>query len=234
MFSIEKRSDLKLKPPKFKCDVPIAEGILEPLPNRSFFWTLIGPPGSGKTSLLVSLLTNPGAYKGKFDNVVIVMPPNSVASLTSEPIKRHDKIYPELDYETLEGVYTKAQKASDDKETTLLVLDDCAAALKDKDIQRLLRLLIWNRRHLRLSIVLLSQSWIALPLSIRKSVSHFSLARFANKKEYAAMLNEVIFLEPEKADRLMEFVFDAPYNFLFVDVMGGRYFKNLDAITMPQ
>eukprot|EP00951_Prasinocladus_malaysianus_P018698 scaffold149921_cov15-Prasinocladus_malaysianus.AAC.2 len=64
MFSIEKRSDIKLRPPKFKCDVPIAQGILPPLPNKSFFWGLIGPPGSGKTSLLVSLLTNPGAYKG--------------------------------------------------------------------------------------------------------------------------------------------------------------------------
>ena len=61
MFSIDKRSSFRLKPPEFSCDQPIHKQIVPPLPCTPFFLTITGSAGSGKTSMLVNLLTSPQA-----------------------------------------------------------------------------------------------------------------------------------------------------------------------------
>ena len=97
-------------------------------------------------------------------------------------------MWPELDWSTLDSIHQRAQASSDEEEFTLLVIDDEAAALKDRDIQRLMKLLIYNRWHLRLlSIIMLVQSYNTIPLPVRKTISHFAMLKFRNKKEYAAI-----------------------------------------------
>jgi hypothetical protein len=85
-------------------------------------------------------------------------------------------------------------KASAEKgQSSMLVLDDVTAALKDAHIQRALGNLIYNRRHYRLSIMLLVQSYNAAPLSIRvKTLSHFLMYMLRNRKEGIAIFEELI------------------------------------------
>ena len=63
MLSIDKRSSFSLKPPEFSCCQPIHKEIVPLLPCSPFFMTITGSAGSGKTSMLVNLLTSPQAYK---------------------------------------------------------------------------------------------------------------------------------------------------------------------------
>ncbi len=66
--------------------------------------------------------------------------------------------------------------------------------------------------------MILVQSYNAIPLSIRKTLSHFLSYKPRNKKDYVAIFQESIFLDKEQGEALTRFVFDAPYQFLFADV----------------
>jgi len=81
MFRIEKSCILQLNALEFLCDKPIHKQVDPPLPNCPFFMAIIGSAGSGKTSMMVNLLTSEQAYKEVFRSVHIVMPSHSVASL---------------------------------------------------------------------------------------------------------------------------------------------------------
>lgn len=231
-MELEAKSKIRFKPPAFVCDKCIHEQIEDPLPKSPFFMCIIGSAGSGKTSLAVNLLTSKQAYKRAFHHVHVVMPPRSVESLKKNVFKNHDKMYPELDYETLDTIQERIQEAAKKKEYSLLFMDDVTASLKDNDIGRMMRELIFNRRHLRLSIILLVQSYNAMPLAIRKTMSHFAMFKPRNKKEYAAIFDEIIFLDKDTADQLMRFVFDEPYSFLFSDVDRGKLYKKFDLVKL--
>ena len=233
-FAIEDKSAFRVKPPAFLCDRKIHEQIVSPLPDRPFFLAIIGSAGTGKTSMLINLLSSKQAYRRAFHAVHVVMPPHSVASLKNNIFRRHDKMHAELDWPTLDGVREAVKASAEKGMSSLLVLDDVTAALKDADIQRALRDLIYNRRHYRLSILLLVQSYNAAPLSLRKTLSHFLLFKPRNKKESTAIFEELIAMERTEAEALMRYVFDRPYNFLFADTGTGEVYKNFDRITIQE
>jgi hypothetical protein len=70
----------------------------------------------------------------------------------------------------LDGVREAVKASAEKGHNSLLVLDDVTAALKDADIQRALRDLIYNRWHYRMATLLLVKSYNAAPLSIRKTL----------------------------------------------------------------
>ena len=231
-FEIQERSQIKLKPPEFLCDRVIHRQIEPPLPDTSFFLNIIGGPGQGKTSMLVNLLSSRQAYKRAFNHVHVVMPPSSCASLSKNIFRDHDKMHDELTYETLETVHEACLQASADKENSLLVLDDVTASLKDSDIQTLLKRLLYNRRHLRISVIILTQSFNATPLAIRKAVSHFIVFKAANKREFEAIFSELIQTPRDIAEALQRFVFRKKHDFLYGDVATGSFFRNFDRIRI--
>lgn len=231
-FEIATKSNIMLKAPEFLCDSVIHKQIEYPLPNRPFFMTIVGSAGSGKTSLAITLLNSRQAYKRVFDSVHVVMPSHSVGSLKNNIFENHDKMHNEIDEETLESILDHVKGDAEDGLNSLLLIDDCAAALKDKHVQRLLKTAIYNRRHYRLSIICLVQSYNSMPLAVRKTISHLIMFKPRNKREYANIFEELIYLDRDTADRLMEFIFDEPYSFLFANTDAGIICKNFDSITI--
>ena len=232
MFTVEKRSKLTFKPPAFKCDRCISERIEPPLPSRPHFMCIVGSAGSGKTSFMVNLLTNRSAYRKVYESVHVIMPSHSVASLKSNIFKGHDKMHDDLDFETLMGITEKVKEDAEDEVSSLLILDDVTVALKDKMVQRQLRDLILNRRHYRLSIWLLVQTYNSIPLAVRKTISHLVMFKPRNKKETVNVFDELIFLDREAAEKLLGFVFDKPHAFLLADVDAGSLHKNFDLLRI--
>eukprot|EP00873_Tetraselmis_striata_P013277 jgi/Tetstr1/433541/TSEL_022809.t1 len=129
---------------------------------------------------------------------------NCLASMTNKAIKNHDKVYDELDYETLAGIYAKLEEAADDGERSLIVIDDQAAAM----------------------------NYITVPLAIRKSVDYLTMFHFSNLKEFRALQDELVFLPPDKFDELVRFVFDKPHSELFVDILGNKFYKDFNLIDL--
>jgi hypothetical protein len=86
-FGLE-NANYKLNKVEFNVDGELGSHIREPFPNKSFFWVIVGKPGSGKTPLLVNSLVSSGTnrvYRKVFDKILLVMPPSSRSSLKDLP-----------------------------------------------------------------------------------------------------------------------------------------------------
>eukprot|EP01041_Mallomonas_annulata_P011998 gene11998-25140_t len=119
---------------------------------------ICGKAGSGKTSLLINALIakkKNRVYRKVFDKIILVMPSNSRKSLKNNPL---DDLPEDQQFENF---------------------DDVTAYLKDNPKQ--LIELATNRRHLKLSIVLLVQFIRAVPRPVRFQVTHVTFFKPANE-----------------------------------------------------
>jgi DNA replication protein DnaC len=242
MTKIEVRHNKKmgLKIPEFTCDGGLAPHLdkydmLKHL-NGFFFTGLIGKPGSGKTSMLVSWLT--GKKKDKifrkvFDHVLSVMPTSSRESMKKNIFKNHhqNKMFDELDYKTISNIYNQLEGATEQKETTLLILDDVGASLKNKEIQTLLRKIIYNRRHLKVHIVILLQSYMSIPKEIRKLFSNIIMFK-PSKIEMENLMEEQFEMHKDTALDLMNYSFNDRHDYLFLNIESQRIYKDFDEIIV--
>ena len=268
-FKLEK-ANYEIEKIKFNVDGIFNDKIKPPFPNASFFLTIIGKPGSGKTNLLVNMLTNKNIYKRVFDKVLLVMPKNSIKSLKNnifedlpesqqfnelspdvfETIKQFREEFDEVEDQPL-SVKTDVglrpiQRLNQNEHTgskggtpplkkprsknMLLILDDVTAQLKEKENQKLLIELSTNRRHLKLSIILISQYLRAIPRCVRSQTTNLVYFKPANELDNNIVRDEYINLPKETFNNLMRFVFQNQHDFLFIDKNNESYFKNLNKI----
>ncbi len=174
MFSIDKRGSFSLNPPEFSCDHPIQKHIVPPLPSAPFFMTITGSAGSSKTSMLVNLLTSAHAYNKVFYAVHCIIPAHSMAYMKKNIFHKHPPMQDELNFDTLDRIYEQVMQDAEEKMSSLLIMDDVTASLRNLDVQMILKKIIFNRCHYRLSIICLVQSYNAMPLAIRKTISHLA------------------------------------------------------------
>jgi hypothetical protein len=200
---------------------------------------LAGSPGSGKTSLALGLLTTKGAnrqYRKVFKNVVVFMPKHSMGSLKKNVFEEHDpkKMFHEINRENLERVYGNVQGWAEEDANTLILVDDMTADLKDTDNLKFLMMLINNRRHLRLSMWFMVQSYNAIPLILRKVVSHLCMFKPANKKEYQTMFDELLHTNKATADAICHFTFRNRHDHLFADVGSTTMYRNFNLLSYSE
>ena len=199
---------------------------------------LMGSAGSGKTSLMVNLLTKDGMYKKCFDHVHLIAPEASMKSLKNDIWDKHpaDKVHHSMDIITLNDIDNRAnvRRAKKPAETTLLIIDDMTVMLKKKEIEAKLRKMVFNRRHNYTSIMILVQSYIAMPLDLRKTLSHFFMFKPRNKKEAEAIWDELLNMPKKVGDKLLRFVFQDPHDFMMGDTNAGTVYRNFNLIECPE
>lgn len=241
-FQLIKNDEIHLKIPKFTCDDNIVGKHLNWHPmlnllNCFGFLCIIGRPRSGKTSLAISFLTqkDPKIYRKTHEHVLIVMPSNSIHSLTTNPFETlpDENFYDELSGEAITNIYEKLNKYSQKDEKTILFIDDQTACLKNKNVMVLLKKIIYNRRHLKCNILITAQSYMNIPLDIRKNIENLIMFKPA-KKEMEALFDENVEAHKDKFYPMLKFVYDEPHNFLFLNVPTQRLFKNKDEIILPE
>jgi ABC-type molybdate transport system ATPase subunit len=237
-----KHDRLDLKIPEFKCDHGYNEKLnnipmLSHLNNYGFN-VLCGKSGSGKTSLLVSFLTGKSenkVYRKCFDNVVVVMPTNSRQSLKKNIFEHHpqNKLFDELNLESITKIYEMLEEAvsEEPKKNTLLILDDVGASLKKKEILFLLKKIIFNRRHLRCHIICLIQSYISLPLEIRKLSSNVIMFK-PSKVEAENFFRELFETQKDMMDKIIKYVYKRKGDYLFLNVDSQKMYKDFDEIVI--
>jgi len=238
---VKKNKAIDLSVPEFVCDNnPIGENLnnydmLKHLNSYSFD-VIIGKPGSGKTSLLVGFLTCKGEnkiYRKCFNNVLVVMPTVSRNSLKKNIFEDHpeDKLYDELSLESINDIYQKLKTYSEKKENTLLILDDVGASLKDNSIQKILKTIIYNRRHLKCKIVMLVQSYKSSPLDIRKLVSNIFMFK-PSKMEFETLFHELFEQYKDLTIEIMKLVFTEPHKYLMLNVDTQKMYNGFDEIII--
>jgi len=241
-LELKKNKKLQLKIPEFSCDDnPLGDHLAkyEMLQNLNCFGFtgLIGRPGSGKTSLLISFLTGKGKekiFRKVFDNVLLVMPSSSRNSIKKNPFEKHpeEKMFEDLDYETINEIYDRLKTSSEQQETTLLILDDVGASLKNLEIQQIFRKIIYNRRHLKVHVIVLLQSFLSVPKEIRKIFNNIIMFK-PSKVEFQNLFDELFETKKDQAINVMKLVYDKPHQYLFLNVESQKMYKDFDEIIFP-
>ena len=224
-MEIIKNQEIKLKLIKQSIDEldPDLLSIPDPLPKKSMALYLVGAPGSGKTSLLLSLLLSKTAYLKKFDTVFLMsgslqtLPPELIANLPP------DQVFDEYSIDT---IYEKVKQERDGalNPNVLFILDDVVKDIQEKSFNKL----ILNRRHIiqnasnpkvkaGCSFWLTSQTYNLLHLKIRKNMNAIILFPTANRKELQCIKEELMCdISPEEQDMIIKYAWSKPYNFIFI------------------
>jgi len=239
MLRVKKSSKIDIKPPEFVCDYALTDHLKEypQFSHMNIFNTtaIVGRPGGGKTSMLISMLSQKGdnkIYNKVFDFVYIIMPSQSRASLKKNIFEKHDptRLFDDLTFENLQHIYDAIEENSTKKKTSLVIYDDVGASLKNKDIQFLLKKLSYNRRHLKVVQMFLIQSWISVPLTIRKLFSNLIVFK-PNKIEWMKICEETIEQEDDVAMALLE-LYQDPHDYLFINVTNQKIYYNQNEVEV--
>jgi hemerythrin superfamily protein len=239
MIRIKKNEEIPLEIPHFNCDDNavgdhLNDHPLTQLMNVYGFLCVIGRPGSGKTSLTISLMTQkkPKIYRKTHHHMIILMPHNSIGSLKNNPFKvlPEENIYGELTESNMKEIYERIDSYSQENEKTLLFIDDMTADLKkSKYIENILKRIIYNRRHLKCNVIITAQSYSNIPLDIRKNITNCILFKPA-KKEIEILFEELVESKKDTFNDVMRITFDQKHNFLFVNIPSQRMFRNWDEL----
>ena len=156
-------------------------------------------------------------------------------SAKKDIFKNHEKekMYDELTLENLNNIYNHLLTSSEEKQTTLLIMDDIGASLKNKEVQKLLRLIIYNRRHLKTHIVMLLQSYLSCPKEIRKLLSNAILFK-PSKVEMENFFNELFEMKQDEAIDLMNYAYKNKHDYLFLNIENQKIYQEFDEIIINQ
>ena len=227
----------------FSCD-DIDDTIPKPLPQKGGFAMLIvGKPGMGKTTLILSLICKQGkAFNKKFDRVYIFSP--SLITMEDDPFELipDEQKYEEATFENLSEVLDEIK---DSGEKVLLVLDDVIADIRGKGkgaVENLLEKIFFNRRHLAgaggsVSIIATSQTYNKISPKLRKTASQLVFYENKQKKEIESIFEELILIPKQEFMDTLRYIFDKKHNFMYIDTqlpdhkMLHKNFNQLEIIS---
>lgn len=213
------------------------------LPHRNgAIYAIIGAPGSGKSNLLFStLFRNSHYYRGKFDNLYLITPESSFLSLEKHPFKDHDKVFHELDSNTLEAIYDevldlKRHALDEDRpiEHSCIIIDDFADGLKDNTIIMMLKKLLIKSRHLNTFFIFTLQAYNMFPLVLRKLITNITLFKPKNNIEMESIRSELLHMNKDDFQELTNYVFNEPYNHLTYDTGTMEIRKNFNLLNIEK
>mgnify|MGYP003117554173 FL=1 len=239
-MNIIKLKQPSIKPPEMKCDKPLHPKLdnyeLTSYLNHHSTNLLIGKPKSGKTSLLLAMMKDKKLLNRVYHNIYLFQPSHSRASLKKDIFKNHpeDKIFEELTFDNLEEVLERI-KGTPPEENNVIIFDDMASYLKNRETLQLFKELIFNRRHIRTSIYFLNQTFFSVPKELRRLFSNIFIFK-VSKDELKNIFDENV--EDENVKSMMPViskeVFNKPFSYLFINTDNQKFYKKFDRIDFNE
>lgn len=236
---IKEKEGLEVKKIQFMCDGGIHDKLDEYEFTKQFnkhsFTYIVAPPQSGKSNLLNNLFRNKKMLRKCFHHIFYFCPSSS--SLKDDIFNKlpEDQRFMELNEENLNEVRNRIE-GFEKGDKSCIVIDDCASALKGNGSKQLMldfMRLIFNRRHLYTSVIIISQVYNCLELKLRKMVNNLIVLN-PRLKEFNLMNEEYFNLDPKNVKKLKEYFFDAKYNFMMYCPDENIYFKNFDKVIIDE
>jgi len=241
----ETTNELKINSIETGVDGDLIKDLHPSLINKNHIAAFVGKSKSGKSNLMVNLLSKGKknkvrqSYKKVFHDVIIVSP--SLKSFKNDIFEDVDdeKKFDKLDYDTLDFIDSFTDMNSELEKNTLVVLDDVGSSLKVGDNERFLALQTQKHRHRRCSWWIITQKYKDLPTTIRANLSAIYLFRPVSLKELDAVYEELLPFNKRKLVSFINWVFNKKYNFLFIDLSLEKsaspiYYKNFLKIIFNQ
>ena len=123
--------------------------------------------------------------------------------------------------------------SSEEKGTSLLILDDIDAVLKYVDIGKKLRQIVYNRRHLKCHIVVLLQSYLSISKNVRKLITNCFMFK-PSEVEFENFCEELFETKKDMALEIMKVAYsetkDHPYIMLNVETL--KMYRKFDEIIL--
>jgi len=234
---IEKpNTNLKLQRPRVIIDTVLEPKPEEPLPSKNGFCiSIVGPAGSGKTSVMLSMVKSKDGYRKRFHKIIAVIPSSSLASLAVNPLDDlpDGQRFEELTYESLADIIEMVEENREEGLLTLLLLDDVSSELQDPGLLKKMMRLFLNRRHLKLSIISIGHSLTgkgALPYTIRKNCSHMIL--FKPSSGLDVLNSDYLNMAKDRFRALIDFVFQSPHDHLMLELNSNRMYRNFNRLIL--
>lgn len=229
----------KCKPIKEAMGVYIP-GINSNIPNfNGFIWSICGSGGSGKSSMLFNLFKKKEFFRGKFDNIYLFQPVTSFLSVEKHPFQNHNKVYHELNQETLEQINDELTElknscveSGEPIEHSLIIVDDFANDLKDADLLKALNKMIIKTRHINCSWIFTLQAWKYCPLILRKQVNYITIFKPKSNEEWLNISKEAFNIGKDQQKLIHEYVFSEPYAHLDYNIRDGTLYKNFNKLII--
>lgn len=215
---------------EMNCDVPLHEKLekyeMTRFLNCNQSTLIIGKPQSGKTSFLYSLFKSKKLLKSVYHKVFLFQPVKSRNSM-KDPIFDvipDDQKFDELNLENLEMVQSELNDGYN-----VIIFDDMTAYLKDGEIQKKLKEICFNRRHLHISLYFLVQTFKSVPPQVRKLFNNIVVFK-CSIQEMKDMFDELVEGKKDELLQIMKIVYDKPHQYLFINLDSQRMFKNFDEL----
>ena len=201
-------------------------------PKTHFCGLFFAPCGSGKSSLLCSLLTSTKkgsrAYKGCFDKIYFCAPVSSIRSMYDNPYESipDSQIYEQFDETFMKDMDKITNLNSEQDLDSCIVIDDACNKLKRHETA--LSNLILTHRHRKTTIFVLCQDVCQAPLSIRSNATCLWFFAQSNAKRVELLRTEFMsFMNPEEYKKFYAFCFNKKGDHLFIkNELPYTYYKN--------
>ena len=239
MKIIEKPTDIEIEGAKFH--TASRPKNLNPILNSVNLSLIVGLPASGKSSLIKNLLLNPKLYNNVFNSVYYISPSDTMdLPLPEEKLIVLDKEDLSTILEDIVEVEREEERDEDDPHRVLIILDDAINYLStNKKAMSIFRKLSMNGRHIlgrnsSVALWIVSQKIKSVPLTIRAQTNQLWFFD-STRGEKEVVRDEFTPLDKKEADQLYDYVFDAPHNFLFINLLmpkNKRMFKNFNQLII--
>jgi adenosyl cobinamide kinase/adenosyl cobinamide phosphate guanylyltransferase len=192
---------------------------------------ICGRPGSGKSSLLWGFFKSK-LLKKTFDKILYFAPIQSMDSVKDNIFSSlpAEQKFTELTFENLEDALAQI-KSLDDDENACIILDDMTAYLKNNDTLKLFKEMLFNKRHLHLSVFFLVQTFFSIPKELRRCFDNGFIYK-TSKDELQNIFNELVELHKDVVLPISKVVYDKPYNYLMINFPTQKMYKKFDEIEI--
>jgi hypothetical protein len=192
------------------------------------FYIFIGPPRSGKTTIIEEMLNNKELYFKKFNKVLFISP----SSFGDIDLVVGENWYPTLNLSWIYEELSKLQNKESTKQV-LIIFDDCVSEMNKLNNVPDFTKLFYNRRHILpnvcVSIFLTTQYWVKIPSCLRSIGTGLFIFK-VNQTEWSKITKELTIQDNSHILKtVVSTLGSKPFTFLYLNFINNKYYLNFES-----
>lgn len=162
------------------------------LPQFPFFWIVIAPRKSGKTNMVVDALLDENKYCGRFDVIIICSRTFHHDSKWRNLTLPSGSVFTSFEPSEFEKILEAAEEVSKSTYVNILVVVDdmISDSIMTPRKMGVFEALAIRGRHANISVIMITQQYMALSPSVRNNATNTTIFRIRNGQELERITRE--------------------------------------------